>query len=435
MTSLSKRDFLAGISALAAFTPPAMARAAEDGFAVPADLQKRMYDSAMAIALKKVRGGDYDPAFPKPFLDAAFNSNIFYWDTCFIATYAKYHQDTLPIANALDNFYRFQDDDGFICREYTKDGKAFWPKAHPVGTNPPLLAFAELELFAKSGDHDRLKAVYPNLKRHFDWLVAQFAMPDGLFISDGLGSGMDNIPRFPDGWKDDGQGIACVQPYPENFRYDWLSSHWNRQGRSVDMTAQMAHFALNLKVMAELIGKTDDMAALDDFHVETAKALNDLCWHEEDGFYYDLGYGKSIRRKHIGMFWVLIAGVVPADRLERVLGHLTDPNQFWRRFPIASFPADQAGFNPAGEYWLGSVWAPTNYMIIRGLLRVGRPDLADKLARQYYWCVAQVFEATGTFWENYAPDSLARGSQSQGDFCGWTALVPIALWHEFIQTA
>ena len=278
-----------------------------------------------------------------------------------------------------------------------------------------------------------MAVVYPKLKRHYDWLVQAFRAEDGLFISDGLGSGMDNIPRHPKGWRDDGKGIPLVQLFPQIYNYDTLSSLWNSQGRSVDMSAQIALFARDMAFIAKTIGQTGDVSAYNKLHRSVGKAINELCWHEKDGFYYDLGNGKQIRHKHIGMFWTLIADVVPGRRLPILLRHLTSPKEFWRLCPIATYPADQDEFNPKGVYWFGSVWAPTNYMAILGLERVGRHDLASRLARQYYWCVAQVFEKTGTFWENYAPDSIERGSPSAPDFCGWTALVPIALWHEYIK--
>ena len=118
-----------------------------------------------------------------------------------------------------------------------------------------------------------------------------------------------------------------------------------------------------------------------------------------------------------------------------MLGCLVDPNQFWRRIPVASWPADQTGFSAVGSYWMGSVWAPTNYMVIRGLQRCGQQGLATRLARQYYWSVARVFKSTGTFWENYAPDALSKGNIARPDFCGWTGLAPIALYREFIAAA
>ncbi|MBA2248950.1 MAG: hypothetical protein H0W12_02020 [Chitinophagaceae bacterium] len=401
---------------------------------VPLALQNEMYTTAINIAKKKVRGGGDDTVFKKPFLDAAFSGNIFLWDTCFIACYAKYHQDKLPIENALDNFYNLQDKDGFICREYTKEGKPMWSKDHPVSINPPLLAFAELELYSQSKNIQRLQKVYPSLKKFYHYLIAHYRMEDKLFFSDAFGSGMDNIQRYPDGWQDDGKGIPVKNLFPEIFAYTGLSSVWNRQGRAVDLSAQMALFADNLSTIAGLINEKNDIADYRQFYHETKVAINAFCWNDTDGFYYDLGYGKQIKRKHIGMFWVLLAGIVPVEKLSMFLSHLTDPNQFWRTFPVASYPADQPGFSAKGDYWMGSVWAPTNYMIIRGLLHNDQIKLATKLARQYYWCIAEVYKKTKTFWENYAPDSLTQGNQARADFCGWTAIAPVAIYHEFIQT-
>ena len=432
---LSRRQILSGFAAMAAAAsfPKAFAAAEAENWAVPEALQREMYDHAMQLAKKKIRGGPNDPVYKKPFVDAAFSGSIYLWDTCFIATYAKFHPDELPIANALDNFYNRQEEDGYICREYNADGEPYWPKYHPVSINPPLLAFAELELFGKSGDIERLKTVYPKLVRFYDFLVTHYRGDDQLYFSDSLGSGMDNIPRYPFGWRDDGAGIRF-----KSLKYDWfiysdLDAKWNRQGRSVDMSAQMVLFANNLCDIANHIGNTADVDRFRTGAAQTTDAINMHCWNQDDCFYYDLGYGQRILRRHIGMFWTLIAGVVPEERMVPFLGHLTDPNQFWRKIPVATTPADSPDFQPAGGYWHGSAWAPTNYMIIRGLEAVGQHDLAERLARQYYWCVAEVFKTTGTFWENYAPDRIAPGDSSRPDFCGWTALAPITLWHDYIK--
>jgi hypothetical protein len=393
-----------------------------------------MYAAALESAKRHVRGGEPGSAYRRPFVDAAFSSHIFLWDTCFIAAYAKYHQDELPIRAALDNFYARQEADGFICREYDAEGRPFWPKDHPVSVNPPLLAFAELELFSQRPDTVRLAAVYPKLTRFFDFLVARYRCDDGLFFSDALGSGMDNIPRYPDGWRDDGRGVPLTNLYPQVFTYDTLSSKWNRQGRSVDFSAQMALFADELALIARIVGQGEDVARWRQAHVQIARAINERCWSEADGFYYDLAYGEPVQRRHIGMFWTLLGGVAPPDRARRMIARLTDPAQFWRTIPAAAFPADQAGFSPRGDYWMGGVWAPTNYMLLRGLRRCGAEATARRLAQAYYGAVAKVFEATGTFWENYSPDALAPGRVARPDFCGWTALAPIAVLREFIDS-
>ena len=53
------------------------------GYDVSDDLAKRMYAKALEITKSKIRGGDDEPFFKEPFIDAAFSPNIFLWDTCF----------------------------------------------------------------------------------------------------------------------------------------------------------------------------------------------------------------------------------------------------------------------------------------------------------------------------------------------------------------
>ena len=72
-------------------------------YEVPESLRRKCMKGIVDCQNKR-RGGEKDPYYPKPFVDAAFSNNIFYWDTCFIACYAKYHTDELPILNALDKF-------------------------------------------------------------------------------------------------------------------------------------------------------------------------------------------------------------------------------------------------------------------------------------------------------------------------------------------
>ena len=434
MREVSKRRFLqaGGLAALeAALSPAAFAKGALDNWAVPVPLQRRMYAAAIDIARKKIRGGPGDQAFPKPFLDAAFSTNIFLWDTCFIAAYAKYHQDELPIANALDNFYARQDPDGFICREYTKAGLPFWPKTHPVSINPPLLAFAELELYGQSKNPDRLIRTYPKLKRFFDFLVGAYRGDDGLFFSDALGSGMDNIQRYPDGWQDDHEGIPIHNLYPEVFTYSGLNAAWNRQGRSVDFSAQMALFADEFATIARLIGETGDVAGYVQAHTDIGRTVNERCWSEADGFYYDLGYGAQIRRKHIGMFWVMLAGIAPPARLGRMLDHLTDPAQFWRRVPVATWPADQ-GFFPRRLLLEGQRLGP-DQLHDHPWSRALRPARPGHAAGAAILLVRRPgLRSHRDLLGELRPRRPHPRQHSRPDFCGWTGLVPIALYHEFI---
>ncbi|MGB5385161.1 MAG: trehalase family glycosidase [Eudoraea sp.] len=425
--------------------------AVDCSFEVTQELSERMYDKALEITKSKVRGGDSEPFFKKPFVDAAFSDNIFLWDTCFIVAFAKYHLDELPVYQALDNFYGRIEEDGFICREYRKDGRPLWSKDHPVSINPPLLAFAETEIYGLKKDVARLQKAYPILKKNFEFHVNTYQGEDKLFWGDTLGMGMDNIPRFPRGWTTDkgngmthhelGEKLGKMSGSTGDERLNsfireyvnTLQGVWNDEGRLVDFTAQMAMYALQLKFIANEIGATDDIQFYEDFHAEVKDALNSLCWSDEDAFYYDLGFEKQIKRKHIGMYWTLLGELVPEKHMDRFLAHLTNPDEFYRKTPLPALSADDPDYKGWGDYWLGGVWAPTSYMVLKGLSANGKHELAQNLATKTYAAVAEVFEATHTFWENYAPDLISYGMPAKKDFCGWTGLVPIAIYKEYIN--
>ncbi|MGB5227697.1 MAG: trehalase family glycosidase [Eudoraea sp.] len=425
--------------------------AVDCSFEVTQELSERMYNKALEITKSKVRGGDSEPFFKKPFVDAAFSDNIFLWDTCFIVAFAKYHLDELPVYQALDNFYGRIEEDGFICREYRKDGRPLWSKDHPVSINPPLLAFAETEIYGLKKDVARLQKAYPILKKNFEFHVNTYQGEDKLFWGDTLGMGMDNIPRFPRGWTTDkgngmthhelGEKLGKMSGSTGDERLNsfireyvnTLQGVWNDEGRLVDFTAQMAMYALQLKFIANEIGATDDIQFYEDFHAEVKDALNSLCWNDEDAFYYDLGFEKQIKRKHIGMYWTLLGELVPEKHMDRFLAHLTNPDEFYRKTPLPALSADDPDYKGWGDYWLGGVWAPTSYMVLKGLSANGKHELAQNLATKTYAAVAEVFEATHTFWENYAPDLISYGMPAKKDFCGWTGLVPIAIYKEYIN--
>lgn len=414
------------------------------------ELSKAMYAKALAITKKKIRGGDTEPFFKKPFIDAAFSPNIFLWDTCFMCCFAKYHMDELPVYQALDNFYDRMEPDGYICREYRQNGAPLWSKEHPVSINPPLLAFAEWEMYLVSKDLERLKKVFPILQKNFDFHVQNYQMDDGLFYGDTLGMGMDNIPRAPRDWQPSqgnglthhelGEQLAAMNESAENklnfFIAEYVNTKqglWNKQARLVDFSSQMAMFALRLIDIANVIGAETQIAPYQMFHEQLKTDLNSLCWNESDSFYYDLGFGKQVIRRHIGMYWTLLGELVPEHRLEAFLSHLTNPDEFYRQTPLPALSAADPDYVGWGDYWLGGVWAPTVYMTLRGLTAVGKHDLAKDLASKVYQSVTTVYQATGTFWENYAPDLVSYGMPAKKDFCGWTALIPIAVYNEYIN--
>ncbi len=85
-----------------------------------------------------------------------------------------------------------------------------------------------------------------------------------------------------------------------------------------------------------------------------------------------------------------------------------------------------------GGYWRGGVWAPTNYMVLKGLEKNGYEDLAYDIGRNCLENVIAVFEKDKTLYENYAPESASCGNPAKGDFVGWSGLFPINILFEYV---
>lgn len=376
-----------------------------------------MYWKCWEIAFKHFKKPPEGSPFVSNILDEAFTSNIFQWDMIFMVMFARYADHIFPAVNSLDNFYCRQHISGFICREIEEQsGEDFiflGERKHTI--NPPLFSWAEVESFKNTGDMSRFEMVLPVLEKYVDWLNQEgdhFLAEDKqawqrygrkaansvhqLYWNTGFGSGMDNTPRSGDGW--------------------------------VDMSSQMVIQYNNLAEICEVLGKQERANIFRQRAKEIGDRINDFCWDEEDGLYYDVdSEGRKVKWKTSACFWPMLAGIASSAQCDRLVEHLSDTASFWRYMVFPTLAADQEHYSPKGDYWRGGVWAPTNYMIVKGLELNGYEDLASRASINYLNGMHCVSEKTKTVWENYSPDSCDRGYPAKPDFVGWTGIGPISL--------
>ncbi len=364
------------------------------------------------IAFSNIRRKSAENEFVSDFAATMFNDCTFMWDSAFIALFGRYASRAWDFQQTLDNFYAKQHPDGFICRQIREsDGTDCFTRFDPGATGPNVLPWSEWEYFLNTGDRVRLAAVFPPLVAYSRWCRRYRTWPSGLYWNTGWGCGMDNQPRLP----------PDVHHAFEHGGQTW-----------VDATMQQLMVAKLLLAMARELGRGDDVA---DFARE-AEQLEDVAgkalWDEGTGFFHDLRPDQSriTEIKTVGAFWALLAEAVRADRLERLLAHLEDPREFNRPHRVPSLAASHPLYEAQGGYWKGAVWAPTNYMVLRGLSRFGRDELAHAIALNHIANVVAAFERTGTLWENYAPEVVGQGNNGK-DFVGWTGLPPVAVLFEY----
>jgi hypothetical protein len=385
-----------------------------------------MYNKAWELAWNRLARGTESSGFAPLFMDEGFNEWVYPWDSCFIAAFAVYGRRVFPAMAALDNFYGRQRRDGAIFRVYREsDGS---PACEPLESepmpSPPLFSWIEWRWLWITGDRGRLAAVLPRLAA-LDAYIARTcgdSRGEGLFYTSALGSGMDNLPR------------------PGVGRAGW-----------VDFSAQQV---LSARRLASLAREAGDGRLETYFSQQAARrtvALNRFCWDDEAGVYRDrTEEGGQSPVLHLGAYWPLLAQAVPGDRAERLVSHLRDSLEFRRPCPLPALAASDPLYQPQGHYWRGGVWAPTSYMVIRGLVESGRFGLADSLAGDYLHWMARVMreftpetarlawderfgDGYSTLWECYSAETAQPATRwdnrflGRQDFVGWSGLGPIAL--------
>jgi glycogen debranching enzyme len=160
--------------------------------------------------------------------------------------------------------------------------------------------------------------------------------------------------------------------------------------------------------------------------------IRERMWDDRTAFYYDLRRdGSRSDVMSIAAYWALLAEVeTDAGRVARFVQHLRDEATFNRPHRVPSLPANHPAYAPHGNYWCGGVWPSANYMVLRGLGAQGYDALAHEIAINHVRNVTEVFEQTGTLWEDYAPESARPGDPARPDFVGWSGLGPIAVLFE-----
>ncbi len=371
------------------------------------------YWKAWEIAFSNLRNPQAGSGFVSPFIDTAFNGFLFMWDSAFITMFGKYGSGAFDFQKTLDNFYASQHKDGFICRELSENAPGgHFARHDPSATGPEVLTWSEWEFYQITADRNRLQAVFDPLFAYHRWMRLNHTWRDGTYWSSGWGCGMDNQPRLQKG-------------------YDVCFSHGHQVW--VDACLQAVLDAKLLIRMAEELGRTDVSEELTDEAECLTRQINTLLWSEEEAFYYDLWRdGTQNRVKSVGAYWALLADVVPKEKLARFLSHLENPAEFGTPHPIPSLSADHPAFDSAGGYWRGGVWAPTDYMVLKGLEMCGENALAHRIACRHLAAVVETWKETGILWENYSPMASRPGNPAKRDFVGWTGLVPIAVLFEYV---
>lgn len=390
-----------------------------------------LYWLAWKIAFSNIKSPQKSSPLVASWIDEGLTDQIFQWDTNLMTMFGRYAFHIFPFIKSNDNFYAAQHADGMICRVINEsDGTDHeWGMGENMARaiNPPLFGWSEIENYKFSGDKERLKKILPTLENYAAWIEkhrTDNSTPHKLYWSNGQASGMDNTAR------DNGRPLPRTEG-GKHSAYDPMG--W------VDLSAQMVLFYNNLSFMFDETGNREKAVVYKNLAQEKNNLINQYLWNESTGLYHDVTpAGTQTPWKTVAAFWPLVAQIASPKQAEKLLNNITDTALFWRPLPLPSLAANEKQYDKNGKYWLGSVWAPTSYMVVKGLDTYGYKTVATIIAEKFLNSMHQVYLSTGSIWETYSPEMFMPATNATGqymcqkDFVGWSGLVPISMLIENI---
>ena len=329
-----------------------------------------------------------------------------------------------------------------LCREWFQHPNGALPAYEWAfdDVNPPVQAWAALQVFAIDGGHDVafLSRIFDKLLVNFTWWVNRLDA-DGSNVFEGGFLGLDNI------------GPIDRSHLPSGYTLE-----------QADATGWMAAYALTMAAIAAVLNRTlrptTDLIVkfLEHFSLIAEAIEQQGLWDEEDGFYYDQlrrpdgsvvpikvrsmvgilpltafavvddatvdrtrAMGKHFARlleRHDGRLRrpdetiadndLTLVGVVGVDHLLRVFSRLFDENAFLSPYGLRAvsrwhlehpFSLDMGGYETTIDYepaesttamfggnsnWRGPIWFPVNYLVVDAVFRYAR-YFGDELELEY----------------------------------------------------
>jgi hypothetical protein len=389
------------------------------------------------VCLQPETGRLYTPAgrrwiFPAPG-GGRDHWTIFAWDSFFNALELGVESETLAVST-LQAVLATQFDNGNIPNWRGR----FWGPMDR--SQPPVGAFCVLKHYLRFGGRAVLEYAFPYLERWSAWWTAdKRGKPRRDGNANGLcewGSDGDLVRPSPASWENGTTGHQrAAWESGEDDLPNWDDGGWNDATETmaldaVDLNSFLALDHECLATIAAELGRADRAA----FHRERAegvrRAMNELLWDDEHGVYLDRHWdGRRSTRLAAANFLPLIAGVPTAARAERMLHTLLAPARFWGPYVVPTISRDDPAFKDQ-QYWRGTIWPPTNYLLYQGLRRYGFDRAAAELAQRSVDLFLRSWREYRLCRENYDSRTGAGGGQR---YQSWGPLFALIGIEEFLD--
>lgn len=245
-------------------------------------------------------------------------------------------------------------------------------------SHPPLGGQATWLASRAFGADDLLERSLPVLARAYRWWFE---------ARDGNGDGVLEYGSTPVG---DGHFVhtklaamdeSAMDNSPVHDELAFDAATHTLDGADVGLNALLVHEAELLASAARRLGRDEEATELEDASAAHAERIRRTLWDDERGIYANRRWdGRFVRSVSPMSFAPMMAGIATPAQAERMVREwLARSERFGGAYPVPGTPHQ----DPASQdnvYWRGRVWPPLNWIVYRGLRRMGFDEAAASLA-------------------------------------------------------
>lgn len=453
MTNLTRRNFLAGVTATSAFslsgnrngafaaaqTSDAPSAAASRGDNETGEKLVGYFKDVAPKLLRSPQGVLRHPSISPSLPGKAYSTQLWDWDTYWTARGlfrlakltgdADLHRNVAEHAQgSLLNFFDHQSEDGRIPIMIDVNDADFFGCLRTKAPNPnnqakPVMGQLALLIADDVGDVKWLAPRFDHLLRFYDsWILGNQTELGLLVWGDDVAIGDDNDPT------------TFGRPFFSSANL-MLNCLYYQDLRA---TAELAHRLNRPSDVQNMTHRADELKA----------SIQRCCWDRRDRFFYTVDVQCVDRRAElipnpqrgmamswsclplrIQMFtgflpmWCGLASAEQASELLRI--HYLGSDKFRAAAGVRSLSSEESMYslvfssNPSN--WLGPIWIVVNYFVWKGLKAYGFDAEAQDLANKTVRVLSADLSTSGTTNEYYHPDS--GKPLSHPGFVDWNMLV------------
>lgn len=264
--------------------------------------------------------------------------------------------------------------DTYLSDESNKD-YAFLHHGSPV----PVQIYQLYEMLQKQNNKEHLLSYYPRARLYYLFLAGKIRNSTTAKFKSGIlttydyfysSSGMDDYPAQVAMMKQDIRDTAAP----------------------VITTGQVIRFGKILSIMADKLGKADDIKEYTEDCERLTQALNKYSWDEQSGYYsyvlhnkdyepigrFTTADGENINKGLDGIY-PIIAGVCDENQKEKIIAHMMNEDEMHTPFGISAVDKS-ASYYKVNGYWNGNIWFPHQWFIWKSMLDCGESVFAKDIA-------------------------------------------------------